>query len=189
MGEEDASTSSAAGLIFQLTASSWPSCATALRSSWAGWHAACPCAAPAEQSWSHHLWLAGPAWLEEVQDFGRSPGARCCLVPRAVHPWLGAVFSFCTCFSVTMDFTGVSCKECGFGLLKTSWGSEGCRQAEQGAPEGSWGWHQHVAGQRLMLMANPKFWLEIEPRPPSCPLGWSPCWGRARWLLAAQRLH
>lgn len=49
--------------------------------------------------------------------------------------WLGAVSSLCTCFSVTVDFTGVSWKEFEFGLLKPSWGSEGCSQTS----EVSWG--------------------------------------------------
>lgn len=54
-------------------------------------------------------------------------------------PWLGVVPSFCTCFRGTMDFTGVPCKERGFGLLKTPWGSEGCSQSDQ-ASGGSWWW-------------------------------------------------
>ena len=67
--EEDASIRSAAELIFQLAAPSWPSCAAALRSSRAGWRSGCPCASPTEQCWSHHLWLTGPAWLEGMQGF------------------------------------------------------------------------------------------------------------------------
>lgn len=126
MGEEDASTSSAAELIFQLTASCWPFCVTALHSSWAG----CPCAAPAEQCWSHHLWLAGAAWLEEVQGFWEQPREQSTCSPCGLE-----LSSLCTCFSVTVDFTGVSWKEFEFGLLKPSWGSEGCSQTS----EVSWG--------------------------------------------------
>lgn len=126
-----------AELIFQLTASSWPFCVTALWSSWAGWHSGCPWAAPAEPPQDL------PGW-GRCRDFGRSPGVQCCHRVQCHSalspPWPRSVSSFCTCSGVTMDFTAISCKEHGFGLLKTSWGSEGCNQSDQQAPEVSWGY-------------------------------------------------
>lgn len=71
--EEDALISSAAELIFQHAAPSWPSCAAALRSSQAGWRSGCPCASPTERCWSHQPGLAGPAWLEGTQGFWDKP--------------------------------------------------------------------------------------------------------------------
>ena len=74
--EEDASISSAAELIFQLAAPSWPS--------WAGWCCGCPCACPMEQCWSHPRWLAGPAWLEGMQGFWDKPkGSALCLAAQS----------------------------------------------------------------------------------------------------------
>lgn len=87
--EEDASISSAAELIFRLAAPSWPSCAAALRSRWAGWHAGSPCASPTEQRWSHHPWLAGPAWLEGMRGSGDKPGGSALSLTLSPMAWSG----------------------------------------------------------------------------------------------------
>lgn len=68
--------------------------------------------------------VTGCTWLEEMQGFWEKPRGSALSHEWSDAPTLPFGSEQCLSFSGTMDFTGISCKECVFGLLETSWGSE-----------------------------------------------------------------
>lgn len=79
------------------------------------------------------------AWLEEVQGFWEKPRGSVLSHAQSNAPAVPHGLEKCLPFAQVLGNHGLYWKERGFGLLRTSWGSEGCSQSDQQACEVSWG--------------------------------------------------